>query len=138
MSSFEARHSISSGRGLHLVLLLLILWDVLALLAELTFGGPFFKISDDQVGGVLAARGSLGGAAVVPIGLYIYAMARGPTRHRNILWVAALEQGAGALFAVYHVAVSDIEVEGVILPLAVCATLLVLVLVNMPRSQSVV
>jgi len=135
MNTFESRRSVSSGRRLQLILLLLIAWDVLALLAELSFGGPLLKISGDEIGGFLAARGSFSGAALVPVGLYTYALVRGPLRHRNILWVAVIEQGAAALFAVYHVALNHVAVEGGILPLVVSLGLLVLLLVSMPRGQ---
>jgi hypothetical protein len=135
MTTYDSRRSVSSVRRLQLVLLLLIAWDVIALLAELSFGGPLLKISDDKIGGWLAARGSFSGAATVPIGLYIYAFVRGPIRHRNILWVAVVEQGAAALFAVYHAARNHIELEGTVLPLVVALGLLVFLLVSMPRGQ---
>jgi len=41
-----------------------------------------------------------------------------------------------ALFAVYHAAVKDIKVEGMILPLVVSLALTVLLLTNMPRGQT--
>jgi hypothetical protein len=135
MNASESRRSVSSGRRLQLVLLLLIAWDIIALLAELSFGGPLFKISGDEIGGFLAARGSFSGAALVPIGLYLYALVRGPLRHRNILWVAVLELGAASLFAVYHVALNQVELEGTVVPLVVSLGLLVFLLVSMPRSQ---
>ena len=138
MNTFESRRNVSSGRRLQLILLLLIAWDVIALLAELSFGGPLFKISDASMGGFLAARGSFSGAAIMAISLYVYALVRGPLRHRNILWAAVVEQGAAALFAVFHVAAKDIEVEGMIVPLAVALGLLVLLLVSMPRHQAAV
>ena len=138
MNTFESRRNVSSGRRLQLILLLLIAWDVIALLAELSFGGPLFKISGDSIGGLLAARGSFSGVALVPIALYVYAFVRGPLRHRNILWVAVVEQGAAALFAVFHVATNDIEVEGLIVPLVVALGLLVFLLVSMPRQQPAV
>jgi hypothetical protein len=138
MSTFDSHRSLSSGRRLQFVLLLLLLWDTLALVAELSFGGPLLKIADDgDVTGWVAAKGSFGGAMVVPMALYFYALVRGPLRYRNILWVGAIEQGAVALFAVFHVATDVMHVEGIILPLLISSALLVVVLVNMPRSQPV-
>ncbi len=133
MSTVDAS---SQTRRLQLLLLVLILWDALALLAELSFGGPLFEPSEDKIGGVLAARGSFGGAALVPLIAYVYALLRGPVRHRGVFWLGVLEQGATALLSVYHTAVGDIEVEGMVLPLAVAAGLLVLLLVNMPRQTA--
>ena len=47
-----------------------------------------------------------------------------------------VEQGAAALFAVYHVAVKDINVEGMVVPLIVALVLLIALLVNMPRAYA--
>ena len=126
----------SQNRRLQFLLLLLIVWDALALAAELSFGGPLFEPSDGEIGGFLAARGSFGGAALVPLVAYIYGFVRGPLRHRGVLWLGVIEQGATALFAVYHTAVGDIDFEGMVLPLAVAAALLVLLLTNMPRQTT--
>jgi hypothetical protein len=68
------------------------------------------------------------------VGLYLYALVRGPTRHRFVLWCAALEQGAAALFGVYHIAADDIDVDAGLGPVVVAVALLVLVLVNMPTA----
>ena len=135
MSSLDARRASSINRRLQILLLLLILWDGIALLAEVSFGGPLFELSGDRISGLLAARGSFSGVTVVPVALYGYAFLRGPLRHRNILWAAVCEQGAGALFAVYHSAAGDIKFEGAILPLVVSAALFVLLLLNLPRGQ---
>ena len=136
------RDTEQSGRGLsprlrlQLVLLLVIIWDAIALLAELTFGGALFDISGDKIGGLLAARGSFGGATIVPLTLYIYAFVRGPMRYRGLIWVSVLEQAMVALFAVYHLAVEHIKPEGVIAPLVVSLGLVVLILVNLPRERT--
>jgi hypothetical protein len=136
MSMLDSRQNTAQLRRLQLLLLLMILWDLLSLLAELSFGGPLIKIHDDAIGGILGARASFSGAALVPIGLYFYALVRGPMRHRGVLWCAALEQGGAALLGVYHVAVKDVEVSGTIAPLVVALVLLVLVLINMPGAAA--
>ena len=132
MSTLDSRQNTAQLRRLQLLLLLMILWDVLSLMAELSFGGPLTKIDGDAIGGILGARASLSGAALVPIGLYFYALVRGPMRHRGVLWCAALEQGGAALLGVYHIAANDVDVGGTILPVVVALVLLVLVLLNMP------
>ena len=43
---------------------------------------------------------------------------------------------SAALFAVYHVAVKDINVEGMIVPLVVALVLLITLLINMPRAYT--
>jgi hypothetical protein len=68
--------------------------------------------------------------------LYIAAFVRGPLRHVGVLWLGAVELGAGALFAVYHFAAGDVEIDGIVLPLIISIGLLVLLLVNMPRTQA--
>jgi hypothetical protein len=137
MSAPALRSDSTQTRRLQLILLLLILWDAIAIAAELSYGGPLFKLSGSEIGGVIAARGSFGGAAAVTLIAYAYGLLRGAERHRGVLWLGVLEQGATALFAVYHIAVNDIEVEGGLVPLAVASGLLVLLLTNMPRQAAV-
>jgi hypothetical protein len=134
MSTLESRQTTAQLRRLQLLLLVMILWDLLAIAGELSFGGPLIKLNDGEIDGVLGARASFAGAAVMPIGLYLYALVRGAARHRFVLWCAALEQGSAALFGVYHVAASDIDLAPALVPLVVSITLLVLVLVNMPNA----
>jgi hypothetical protein len=135
MKSVEPTRGLSPRLGLKSVLLLLIAWDVIGLLAELSFGGPLLKVSGAKIGGVLAARGSTSGALVVPLTLYVYAFIRGPLRYRGLLWIGVLEQSMVVVFAVYHAFASDVKVEGIFVPIIVSATLVVLLLVNMPRGQ---
>jgi hypothetical protein len=136
MSAYDARKTNLQLRRLQTILLLMILWDVIAVIAEISFGGPLVKISDGHVGGVLAARASLSGAALVPICMYLYALARNPLRHRGVIWAGVVEQGATAAFAAYHFVVNDIKAEGMALSLAVSIVFLALLLVNMPRAQA--
>ncbi|MPZ48583.1 MAG: hypothetical protein GEU75_04590 [Dehalococcoidia bacterium] len=138
MNTFESRRNVSQGRRLQGLLALMIVWDVIALLAELSFGGPLLKITGDEIGGILAARGSFSGAALITASIYVYALVRGPLKHRNVVWVGVVQHGAAALFAVYHVATNHVELEGTILPLIVALIFLVLLLINMPRSQPAV
>src|SRR4051812_34629933 len=135
--SLDSRHSPHAARRLQLLLLAMILWDVLALVAELSFGSPLFKIDGHKITGVLAARGSFDAAMAVPMAVYIYGIVRGPLRHRGVLWVGVVEQAATALAAVFHVAAGDITVGGIIVPLVVSMVLLVLLLLSMPRGQPV-
>lgn len=121
-------------RRLQLLLLVLIFWDALALAAEVSFGGPLFKISGDKIGGVLAGRGSFGGAALVFLLAYVYGLVRNPLRHRGVLWLGVLEQAGAALFSAFHVLVGDMGVEAGIVPIVVSGALFVLLLLNMPRQ----
>jgi hypothetical protein len=136
MSTLEASRGLSPRVRIQAVLVLLILWEAIGLLAELSFGGPLIHISDDRVTGVLAPRLSLGGALVVPLTLYIYALVRGAMRYRGLLWIGVLEQSMVVLFALYHSVTGDIEFGGAIVPIAVSGGLLALLLANMPRGQT--
>ena len=135
MSMVQPRRLFTSERRLRAMLVLVMAWEVVALIAEVTFGGPLAKVSGDQIGGLLAGRASFGGAPLVLLVLYVYAFAQGPLRHRGILWLAALEQLAIVLFSIFHVT-SDIEVEGMIIPVVVSILLLIVLLTNMPREQT--
>ena len=134
MSMLESRQSTAQLRRLQLLLLLLILWDLLALAGELSFGGPLIKLDEGEIEGVLGSRTSFAGAAVLPLGLYFYALVRGSARHRFVLWCAALEQGGAALFGVYHITADDIDFGPALVTLIVSVFLLVLVLINMPGA----
>ena len=136
MSAFDSRQTTAQLRRLQLLLVAMILWDILAVITALSFGGPLAEIDGDRIGGVLAARVGFSGAVLVPIVMYLYALARNPLRHRGVIWAAVVEQAAAALFAVYHVAVKDINVEGMIVPLVVALALLIALLINMPRAYS--
>lgn len=136
MNRIETSRGLSPRLRLQLVLLLLIGWDAIGLLAELSFGGPLIKVDDGKIGGVLAARAAMGGALVVPLTLYIYALVRGPMRYRGLVWIGVLEQAIIPVFAGFHIAANDINAAGAILPVAVSLGLVVLLLVNMPRGDA--
>jgi hypothetical protein len=135
MRALTPSRGLSPRLRLQFVLILLIVWDVIGLLAELSFGGPLFKIADGRISGLIAARGSLGGALVVPLTLYIYALVRGPMRYRGLVWIGVLEQSMVAVFAVYHAVADDIKPGGAIIPIVIALALVALLLVNMPRGQ---
>ena len=136
MNTTRSVGGLSLPTRLKLVLILLIAWDVIGLLAELSFGSALMHISDDRIGGLLAARGSLSGALVVPLALYIYALLRGPMRYVGLVWIGVLEQSMVVVFAIFHIGARDVKVEGAILPIVVSLALVVLLLVNMPRGQT--
>jgi hypothetical protein len=132
----QKRPNLPAQRRLQLVLLLMIVWEALLLVSELSFGSSLFDIDGDQVGGVLGARGSLSGAAVIPIALYGFAFTRGPLRHPSILLVGAVEQVAAIVFGAYHLFVDDIEAGAYVVPLAVSLILLTLILINLPHGEA--
>lgn len=136
MNTVEPSRGLSPRLRLQMVLILLIAWEAIGLLAELSFGGPLVKISDGKISGLLAARGALGGALVVPLTLYVYALVRGPLRYRGLVWIGVLEQSMVVVFAGYHALMDDIKPAGAIVPTIISLGLVVLLLANMPRGQS--
>jgi hypothetical protein len=127
---------ISPRLRLQFALLLLVAWDAVGILAELSFGGSLFKVSGDKIDGILGARGAMGGALIVPLSLYVYALVRGPLRYRGLVWIGVLEQAMVVVFSLYHIVADDIVAEAAILPIVIALALLVVVLVNMPRGQT--
>jgi hypothetical protein len=137
MDSVQSSRGLSPRLRLQSILILLIVWDVIGLLAELIFPSFLLKISGDKIGGALAARGSFGGALVVPLALYVYALVRGPMRYRGLVWIGVLEQSMVVAFGIYHAVADDIKPEGAIIPIAVSLLLVLLLLTNMPRGQEI-
>jgi hypothetical protein len=135
MRPAESRRHFSPRLRLQVLLLALIAWDVVGVAAEVAFGSPLLRISGTKVTGLLGGRASLGGAFLIPLAVYVQALAGGPLKHRGAFWVAVIDQGATALFGVYHLARGDLALRGAWLSIAVGASLLVLVLMNMPREQ---
>lgn len=136
MSALEARHSNAQLRRLQTLLLLMILWDALALMAEFSFGGALMKVDGGKIGGLLGGRTSLSGAALVTISAYVYGLVRNPLRHAGVIWVGIVAQAGAVFFALYHLAFEDITAEAAILPGVVAAVLLVLLVINLPRGEA--
>jgi hypothetical protein len=135
MSAIGPLSTNAINRRLQGVLMLLIAWDIIALVAEFSFGSALFKVEGDAVSGFLAARGSFSGLALVPLVVYAYAFVRGPLRHRGALWVGMIEQGAAVLFGVYHAAAGELSGSSVAVTLVVSLGLLVLLVLTLPRGQ---
>ena len=131
----QKRPNVSVQRRLQLVLLMMIAWEALLLVSELSFGGQLFEVEGDQIGGVVGSRGSLSGAAVVPIALYAFAFTRGPLRHPSVLLLGAIEQVAAIVFGAYHVFMDDVEAGAYMVPLAVSVAFLALILINLPHGD---
>src|SRR5262245_48254756 len=134
MTTYEPRSLTSIVQRLRLLLFLMVIWEALAIIAELSFGGFLFEISGHKISGFLAGRGSFGGAAILPMFIYIYAL-RAPLRYRGLLYLAVLENAATILFCLFHLAVGDVEAQGVVGVMAVSAVLLVAFLLNLPRGS---
>ena len=117
------------------LLLLMLLWDLLAFLAAFSFGSSLMNIDGDEIGGILAAKASFSGAALVPVAVYFYGIVRNPLRHPGVLWVGVVEQAAAILVSLYHVVTDNLELEGAVLTVVVSVVLLALLVANMPRGD---
>jgi hypothetical protein len=135
MSVIEGRQS-NNLRRLQVLLLLMLLWDLLAVLAALSFGSGLMKIDGDEIGGFLGAKTSLSGAGLVPVAVYFYGIVRNPLRHPGVIWVGIVEQAAAIVASLYHVVGNDLQLEGAILTIVVSVVLLALLVVNMPRGDA--
>ena len=105
------------------------------MVAELGFGSELLNITGDKIGGLLGGRGALGGALVIPLVVYSYALFKGAAHYRPALWLAVVEQAATALFDVYHLARSDLRFGAALFPLVVSLTLRLSVPVVSPKPK---
>lgn len=135
MTVAEPRRPNAPLRRLQVLLLLMLLWDLLAVLASLSFGSGLMHVNGDQLDGALAAKASFSGAGLVPVAVYFYGLVRSPLRHPGVLWVGVVDQSAAALFSVYHVVADDLTLEGAVLTTVVSVLLLALLIINMPRGD---
>jgi len=131
LANFQER--LVPERSLRLIFLLMAAWDLLGGAAQLIFNSFLFKLKDAvEPSGVLAGR-AFSGALFVTAILYLIA-ALHPTRYRFILWLGVIEQLIAICAGVFHGARNDIGWGGLVIPIAVAITLLVLLLLNYPRA----
>jgi hypothetical protein len=136
MSVMDGRQSNANLRRLQVLLLLMLLWDLFAVLAAFSFGSALMKIDGDEIGGLLGAKTSFSGAGIVFVGVYFYGIVRNPIRHPGVLGVGVVEQAAAILASLYHVVTNDLKPEAAILTVVMSVVLLALLLVNMPRGDA--
>ena len=126
-------HTLRRPRSL---LMLLAAWAILGALTEI-FSDSFLLELKGEADGILAGR-ALGGEAIALAALYLYA-ARDPGRYRFVFWVALVEQVAAIPLHFYHWGAHDVGLKGIILPVAVAAGFLFLLIPNLlqPRETAV-
>lgn len=123
----------SSQARLQLVLVALAVWNLIGFLLQLTNAR---LIEVDGIDGVLGARAVSGATAVLAIA-YIYA-ARNPVRYRFVLWLASLEQFVALFSTTFHWARGDLAFGESVIPMAVSAIFLVLLMTNLPRQTDTI
>jgi len=117
-----------------IVLILLAIWDILGIVAQLLSGSFLFDMEGHEASGILAGR-VFDASMIVPAILYIYA-ARDPKRYHRVFWLALVEQVAVVLSCFYHRGAGDITWAAAIVPAAISGGLIFLIFFNLfqPRQ----
>jgi hypothetical protein len=118
-----------------IVLILLAVWDIVGLIAQLLSGSFLFDMEGHEASGILGGR-VFSASMIVPAILYIYA-ARDPKRYRQVFWLALVEQVVLMLSCFYHRGAGDITWAGTIIPAVISGGLIFLVFFNLfqPRQE---
>jgi len=118
-----------------IVLILLAIWAILGVVAQVLSGSFLFDMEGHEASGILAGR-AFSASMVIPAIIYLWA-ARAPKRYRQVFWLALIEQAAVVLSCFYHRGAGDITWAGTIIPAAISAGLIFLVFFNLfqPREE---
>jgi hypothetical protein len=118
-----------------IVLILLAVWDIVGVIAQLLSSSFLFDMKGAEASGILAGR-VFSASMIVPAILYIYA-ARDPRRYRQVFWLALVEQVVLMLSCFYHRGAGDITWAGTIVPAVISGGLIFLVFFNLfqPRQE---
>lgn len=119
-----------------IVLILLATWAILGVIAQVFSGSFLFDMEGHEASGILAGR-AFSASMVIPAIIYLWA-ARDPKRHRQVFWLALIEQAVVVLSCFYHRGAGDITWAGTIIPAAISAGLIFLVFFNLfqPREEA--
>jgi len=119
-----------------IVLILLATWAILGVIAQVFSGSFLFDMEGHEASGILAGR-AFSASMVIPAIIYLWA-ARDPKRHRQVFWLALIEQVVIVLSCFYHRGAGDITWAGTIIPAAISGGLVFLVFFNLfqPRQEA--
>lgn len=119
-----------------IVLVLLAIWDILGVVAQVLSGSFLFDMEGHEASGILAGR-AFSASMVIPAIIYLWA-ARDPKRHRQVFWLALVEQVVLVLSCFYHRGAGDITWAGTIIPAVISGGLIFLVFFNLfqPREEA--
>jgi hypothetical protein len=112
-----------------IVLILLAIWAILGVVAQVLSGSFLFDMEGHEASGILAGR-AFSASMVIPAIIYLWA-ARDPKRHRQVFWLALVEQAVVVLSCFYHRGAGDITWAGTIVPAAISGGLIFLVFFNL-------
>jgi hypothetical protein len=118
-----------------IVLILLAIWAILGIVAQLLSSSFLFDMEGHEDSGIFAGR-ALSASMIVPAIVYLWA-ARDPKRHRQVFWLALIEQVALVLSCFYHRGAGDITWAGAIVPAVISGGLIFLIFFNLfpPRKE---
>jgi len=118
-----------------IVLILLATWDIVGIIAQLLSGSFLFDMGG-KASGILAGR-VFSASMIVPAIIYLWAV-RDPKRHRQVFWLALVEQVTVMLSCFYYLGAKDITLTGTIVPAAISGGLIFLVFFNLfqPRQEA--
>ncbi|KPK47463.1 MAG: hypothetical protein AMJ77_03065 [Dehalococcoidia bacterium SM23_28_2] len=119
-----------------IVLILLAIWAILGIVAQVLSGSFLFDMEGHEASGIFAGR-ALSASMIVPAIVYLWA-ARDPKRYRQVFWLALIEQVAVVLSCFYHRGAGDITWVGAIVPAVISGGLIFLVFFNLfqPRREA--
>jgi hypothetical protein len=117
-----------------IVLILLATWDIVGIIAQVLAGSFLFDM-EGHASGIFAGR-VFSASMIVPAIIYLWA-ARDPKRHRQVFWLALVEQVVVVLSCFYHRGHGDITWAGTIVPAVISGGLVFLVFFNLfqPRQE---
>jgi hypothetical protein len=117
------------------VLILLAAWDIAGVVAQVLSSSVLFDLEGHEASGIFAGR-AFSASMIVPAIVYLWA-ARDPKRHRQVFWLALVEQVAVVLSCFYHRGAGDITWAGTIIPAAISGGLIILVFLTLfqPRKE---
>jgi len=115
------------------MLVLLAIWDILGVLAQLLSDSFLFDMKTDA-SGILGGR-VFSASSLIPAIVYLWAL-RDPQQHRRVFWLGLIEQVILVLSSFYHKGAGDIGWAGVVIPSVISGALIFLIFPNLfqPRA----
>ena len=115
------------------MLVLLAIWDIVGVLAQLLSDSFLFDMKTDA-SGILGGR-VFSASSLIPAIVYLWSL-RDPQQHRRVFWLGLIEQVVLVLSSFYHKGAGDIGWAGVVIPSVISGALIFLIFPNLfqPRA----
>ena len=116
------------------MLVLLAIWDIVGVLAQLLSDGFLFDMKGTEASGILGGR-VFSASSLIPAIVYLWSL-RDPQQHRRVFWLGLIEQVVLVLSSFYHKGAGDIGWAGVVIPSVISGALIFLIFPNLfqPRA----